>query len=297
MIAIAIRKDWWFFGGLFMAWAAGVFLMHNGYRYFGTAIPSIAIVNQPDVLLRQSASLASSVEELQKKLLTEKDPTEHAHIQHNIGQSFYDIYTVTRNRVMLDSAGMYFAQSIKELPTVARFFYNLARVYTEKGMHDQARINYQQALALDPMHVLAMHNLGLLTFFELGKPEEARELLQRALNINAFLPICNYVLGEIALETKDYSEALRRFSLELTLSASNYGAGASNIPASRASIEYALRMTHLELAGMYSSRFPNRDSAQQHFNAYYASEPDPNARQEALGKIQKFWVIAQPGKK
>jgi len=290
MTVVEVRRDTWFLGGLALAWFSAVFLFHGGYPYLAGALPSLPIGQQPDAMLRQGVSLTTSIDELKKKLLIEKDPVEKAHAVHNIGLTFYDLYTLSRRISDLDSARRYLERSAAALPDVARFHYNLGRTYTEMRRHDLALVQYEGALALDPRHVLALHNLGLLTYFERTDGDRAREYLLRALTIDAGLPICNYVLGEIALDKKDFPEAMRRFRTELSLAAAGYGRR-QDMPASRESIEYALQMTHLEIAGLFSAVYPDRDSAQAHINAYLGSETDPVRRKEAMDKIRKFWVV------
>lgn len=291
MVASLIRRDTGFYTGLFVLWVLAVLLMHGDHYYFGRPMPSVDLAREGGALVRQRKTIDASIEELKKELEEVADAKERMHIEHNIGIAYYDVYKGTRGRDHLDSARQYMAHSIAGEPNVARFYYNFGRIFTEQGDHGTAKVHYEKALECDPTHVLALHNLGLLTYFELRRLDKAQIYLERALNINPRLPICNYVLGEIALDKKEYKKALYRLNQEVR-NISKLGSG-QNLPTGRANINFALAMTHLQLAGMYSTQFVDRKKAQAHFHAYLQLEKDPKRRAQSMKKMKKYWVMKE----
>jgi tetratricopeptide (TPR) repeat protein len=285
---IRLPREALFYGGLGIAWIALVFLVHGRYQYFDRPIPAAAFIQNASQQLREDATLRTSIAEMQKNVAIEKDPVEKGHTFHNIGLAYYDLYIISRQRSWLDSVGVYFVNSLKLVPNVARFHYNFGRLMTEVGRHQAAQREYLAAIAIEPTHVLALHNVALLNYYELHQPDTAAHYLQRALAINPNLPICNYMLGEIALDKKDYATARDHMELEIALSEKGYGGG--DLPARIESIEYALSLTHLDLMGLYSSAFPDRVRAQKHLDAYLTFEHNPKKREEAINQMKRSWA-------
>ncbi len=65
-------------------------------------------------------------------------------------------------------------------PSFAEPYYNVGRVYQQRDEMAAAATLYQKALALDPNHVLAHNNLGLL-YFHQGKPDQAKREYEKVL--------------------------------------------------------------------------------------------------------------------
>jgi tetratricopeptide (TPR) repeat protein len=155
--------------------------------------------------------------------------------------------------------------------------------------HANARLAYERTLARDPKHVLALHNLGLLNHFELGDEEEAERLLKRALQIHPLMPIANFVLGDIAVTTGDYSEAIGYFNQEIE-SFLHYDSADRSLPIADAIRRFALQKSHYRLAILYSTRHPDRKLAQLNLNHYLRLEPDKTMRRKAIGEMKRYWV-------
>lgn len=291
MTALTYRRDLTFYTGLFALWTVVMLSVHKDYRYFSTPLPSAPVDNAGPSVAQQSQLLTSSISELKRSIATEKNPREVPHIYHNIGTAFYDLYRAQRQQDLLDSARMYMERSISLQPSISRFYYNLGRLFTETGDHQRAAEQYRKALEVDPSHVLALHNLGLVTFFEFRQPGKAKLFLEKALLLQPVLPMCNYVLGEIAAEQNQLDQAVSRYQQEVETFARVTGGQPTNLPAEMSSMAYAASMSHLRLALLHSSTFINRARAQEHLHAYLRLEPDQAKRDEAIKQMQKYWVM------
>jgi tetratricopeptide (TPR) repeat protein len=284
------RRDIFFYPALFAVWALFVTVQHYHTSNFGTPLPSVASGEQMNQAFYQQKVIDKSIGELQQSLGEEKKGDERGHIQHNLGTAYYDQYRATQRPDYLDSARDYYQRSIATLPNVARFYYNLGRVFTEQRDHLRAKANYEHALKLEPNHVLALHNLALLNFYELGDRATARTLLEKALAIRADLPICNYVLGEIALQENDFNKALAYFRRETELFALRMSAG-RNVPVSESATHFAAARAYLQLAVLYSTKFIDVNYAQANLHAYLRLEEDPAKRNSAIEELKKYWVM------
>jgi len=290
MNVLLFKRDAFFYPLLFAAWGAFILIRYHSYSYYNAPLPSVsAQMNLTDAIGKQQ-TITKNIEELQKSLGEEKDVVERGHIEHNIGTAYYDNYKSLQRGDLLDSAQAYYEQSIRTLSTVARFYYNLGRIFTERREHLKAKANYEKALQLEPNHVLALHNLALLNFYELGNRDTAKALLEKALAVKGDLPICNYVLGEIALQQGRYEAALEHFRREVN-SFSMFSGGRQSVPVSRSAMNFAASKSHLELAILYSTRFIDAKHAQANFHAYLRLEPDPQRRDAAIAEMKKYWVV------
>lgn len=287
-----LHRDLLFYPALFVLWVAFMLARYSGHMYFAQPLRSVAFGDgSPGALTRTTQALNASIDELRLSLAEESGSQDRMHIQHNLGIAYYDLYkSGGQQRDMLDSARIYLTQSIATNPKIGRFYYNLGRLFTEYGDHDRAGYYYGRAIEVDPKHVLALHNLGLLTYFEQHKPEQARNYLLRALKQEGMLPMCNYVLGEIALEMKDYKEARYRFENEIAITERLQGSPGT-LPTSVSSLNYALSMSHAQLAMLFSTKFVDQKLAQRHYHAYLNLEQDPKRKEEMTARMQKFWVI------
>ncbi|MBD3392147.1 MAG: tetratricopeptide repeat protein, partial [Chitinivibrionales bacterium] len=244
---LALRRDIVFYPLICAAWGIFMVARYAGYTYFASPLPAVKTAMQVNQAFYKTKMLDKSIEELQASLETEEQPGERGHIEHNIGTAYYDRYKATKDRTLLDSAQQYYERSIETLPTVARFYYNLGRIFTERRRHPTAKTHYERSLELNPKHVLALHNLALLNFYELGDRKTAKVLLERALAIRHDLPICNYVLGEIALQQGQYEKALNHFRTEVNYFAM-HSSGKQSVPVSGSAMRFAASKSHLELA-------------------------------------------------
>ncbi len=290
MRVVALRRDIVFYPLALAMWAAFILMRHMHYSYYDSPLPSVQARMQISDALYKGKAIDSNIEELRKSLEEETETTERGHIEHNLGTAFYDQYKSTQAPALLDSAQAFYEKSIETLSSVPRFYYNLGRVYTERRDHLNARKYYERTLSLDPQHVLALHNLALLNFYELGNAQAARELLEKALSIRADLPICNYVLGEIALRENQVRKAHDHFRQEVN-SFALYSGGEKRVPVSASAMRFAAAKSHLELAILYSTKLVDAKQAQANFHAYLRLEPDKQRRDAAIAEMKKYWVL------
>ena len=281
----------WFYPAVLACWSIFVFVKFSTHTYFPHPFPSVAI--DGSALPREAQLTRNSLDELLKQFMTEKNPDERKHICHNIGTSYYDIYRESGSQVYLDSAMGWVQQSIAMGKPVGRFLYNLGRIYTEFGAHTHAKSAYEQAIVLDPKNILSMHNLGLLTFFELKKPREASTYLKQALTIDSILPMCNLVLGLIDLDISNYSSAEYHLEKEITIG-NSFLAAPRDLPITNDKVLLAQGLAHWNLSLLFSSKKINMEKAEQHFHAYLALETNPQKRQDAIQQMSRYWTMQAP---
>lgn len=109
----------------------------------------------------------------------------------------------------------YFDSAIYHNPYEANYQVNAAQCYESLDQYDKARTAYQTALAINPDHAVAMHNLSTLNRKD-GAFTEAAQLLDDVINKNPNLPYpyaerAFYEMnnGELAQALSDYDEAVR----------------------------------------------------------------------------------------
>jgi tetratricopeptide (TPR) repeat protein len=86
-----------------------------------------------------------------------------------------------------DEAIMEFQQAIALDDSVGLYHCNLAVAYGERAHVEQAIIEYRRAIALNPTDLTALLNLGYACNLQ-GRPEEARQLWQRIIDLAAHSP-------------------------------------------------------------------------------------------------------------
>jgi tetratricopeptide (TPR) repeat protein len=283
------KRDSYFFPLVFAVWGIFMLIRHGQYCFFDTPLPSAGEAVNLSEITQDQGTIDLNIEELNHDLEKEASIVEKGHILHNIGTAYYDQYRRTSIPQLLDSSQAYYERSIRTIDTVGRFYYNLGRVFTERHDHLNAKKQYEQALKVSPDHVLALHNLALLNYFEFGDGVTAAVLLKRALSIRSDLPICNYILGEIAVQAGEHENALRYFEAEIS-SFENTSAK-KGIPASVSAVRYAVTRCHRSLAFMYSASFPNTEKAQLHFHAYLRMETNAEERNAVTAEMKKFWIM------
>jgi tetratricopeptide (TPR) repeat protein len=284
-----INRNTVFFSLVFIAWLSVMTVRYGYHSYYNKPLPSLKIGRGSRAYLQKSQIATQSMNELRDALKTEDDPRERMNIYHNIGIAFFDKYSTMKEvKNLLDSAIIYMERSIFDRPDIERFYYNLGRVYAEIGNHEKALHHYERAIELNPKHILALHNLGMLYYAGLHKKEKAEYYLDKVAAIDSTLPICFYVLGEIALDTKENDLARRLFEKELQNTA-DIAAVQRRLPIRRASIVFARTMAHLQLSLIYSRDFPNKKSAQKHFNTYLKLETNNKRKTMAMKTMKKYW--------
>jgi tetratricopeptide (TPR) repeat protein len=221
-------------------------------------------------------------------LVEEKKPAERARILEAMAIACFDRYRAQRAPTYLDSAQYYEERAIKEAPAVSGYYYNLARVFTEKKDFGSAKANYEKTLVADPKHFMAYHNLGMLSLYELKDADEAQTYFEKALALDSSLPVDNYMLAQIALQKKNVPAAIRHYDRELRLYAGPQSAS-SNLVADRASERLAATLSALELAMLYSTATPNASQARSYFDDYLKLETDENRKQSSAREFQNHW--------
>jgi len=284
-----LKNNGLFFLLCFFIWTQVIYLQHGSYRYFGVPLPSELKNMNIASEFNQKNVVAKAISELYKSLKDEKRPVERGNIFQNMGVSYYDLSQITRNMTFLDSAEAYYKQSIDIIPDNARFYYNLGRLNTERLNHGVAKDCYEKAAHLKPDYILALHNLALLNYFEMRDSREAKKLLLKVLSIEQNAPACNYVLGAIFEEERDYDKAIYHYTNEVTVFY-NFIRGKTPIPVTRTTLEYALTHSHLKLVELYSSQQKNRDLARDNLDAYLKFEQAPGAREAAIKLFNKSWA-------
>lgn len=283
---VTIKRDSIFYSAMLTVWVLILFALYGTYKYTGIPQSSLAV---GDGLVHQKEIIATSINELKSALIKEKDPRTYDHIEHNLGVAYYDMYRTVTDRKDLDSARMFFEAAIVNKPPIARFYYNLGRVYTELRNHEKAKNYYEQTLAVNPAHILALHNLALLNYFELNNIPDAKRYFEAAIALNPRLPLTNYMLGEIAQDQKRYTDAVRYYEQETGID-STVGYKASALPVSLENIRYARTMAHQRLALIYSVSLVDQKKAQLNLHRYLYLERDTLNRNRTLAEIRKYWV-------
>lgn len=92
----------------------------------------------------------------------------------------------------------------------------LASLHHSAGRFSEAEAGYRQVLSFDAGNFDAMHHLGVLSF-QMGRHDQAVELISRAIAINSMDPVAHCSLGKIFLEQNRIEEARVCFEKALAL--------------------------------------------------------------------------------
>jgi tetratricopeptide (TPR) repeat protein len=286
MIVPAARKEIFFYSVLFAAWSLFLFIRFADHHYFDTPFPSSGF-EQMRGGMNTASLLRNSLAELQKNLVEEKDKSEKPHILQNIGCAYYDLYKVSGDRTLLDSALAFIYHSTIEGPGIGRFHYNFGRMFTELGDQKRALQQYELALLYEPTHILALSNAGTCAYFAFNERKTAASYFGRALAIDSLMPMCNVILGLISLDEKDYTAARVNFEKEIAACAA--ATARNRYPLSMESLNYAASLAHGHLMTLFSTRFPDKKRAQEHRNAYMLLEPERKKRDEIEKEFKRYW--------
>jgi tetratricopeptide (TPR) repeat protein len=90
--------------------------------------------------------------------------------------------------------------------TLPNAWNNLGLLSAREGRTDEAIQDFQQALQLDPDHLIALQNLGN-AFRQAKRPNDAKATLERALQLNPDSPDVNYALGMVYAQADDIDRA------------------------------------------------------------------------------------------
>lgn len=281
------RKNLVFYPVVFGAWAALLLAVHSGHQYHGLPLMSAGFEKTKEGMSK-IALLHNSITELQKNYIDEKNEAEKPHILQNIGCAYFDLCRETSDRSLLDSALFYTHQSTVKGPPNARFFYNLGRIFTERGDHEHALEQYNLALRQDSTHILALSNAGTCSYFAFGNRKESAKYFNRALAVDSQLPMCHLVLGLIEMDEKDSLAAIGDFEKELR--ADGLSLKKNPYPLQLNNISYAASIAHRNLFMLYSTSVPDRSKAEEHLRQYLALEPEQGKREMAEKEMKRFWA-------
>ena len=283
-----LKNEFVFFTLCFIIWAQVIFLIHGGHVYLGTPISSILKNVNITKEFNQEKVIVNTINELYSSLKKEERPIEKGHILHNMGSSYYDLNKIIRRNDLLDSSEYYYKQSINVISDNPRFYYNLGFLYTGNRNHTAAKHNYEKTIELKPDHVLALHNLALLNYYELGNREKAKDLLEKVLSIQPNSPACHYTLGAIFEEDGTYSNAIHHYNKEIE-TCYNFINSKTSLPVSKQTLKYALLKSHHRLALLYSTVAKNKELAKRNFDAYLRLEQNENEKKTVINKFNKYW--------
>ena len=207
MRSMPVLRDAWFYPVLFAGWCMMMLAVHGGYRFSGMPLPSASGMAQAFGLKEQMA-IQGTISELEKGLTGSLPIPDQGQIVHNIGSAYYDLYRGSQKQEFLDSAFGYYSKSISLVDNVARFHYNLGRVYMAYGNFSKAKTCYEKALAINPSHMMALHNLGLMDFYQFKDDSSAEQLLEHEMRIGGQLPPAITFWGRLRLTAVMISERL-----------------------------------------------------------------------------------------
>jgi tetratricopeptide (TPR) repeat protein len=171
-------------------------------------------------------------------------PFQGSESSYSFGRNFLSLGTLFFQRGYLDQAALSFEQALQDDPSSAEALYGIGSVYLNQNKNAAARemfersikaqagypdtlpdawnnlgviatrenrvsdaaADFQQALALNPNHLLSLNNLS--NAYRLQKRwEDARQVLEHALAIAPDDPEANYSLGMVYAQTDDTAKA------------------------------------------------------------------------------------------
>ncbi len=100
--------------------------------------------------------------------------------------------------------------------TLPNAWNNLGIIAERQGNTEEAVHDFEQALGLNPNHLIALDNLGN-AYRQMSRWEDARQILQRAVNIDPDDPEANYSLAMVYAQTNDNKSAYEYFQRALKL--------------------------------------------------------------------------------
>lgn len=161
---------------------------------------------------------------------------------------------------LTEEAILNFEKALKINPGLAAAFYNLGNIYVQKNDQLKAIEYYQKALALNPRHMLARFNLGN-AFLNSDHTEAALLEFQEALRLNPDHIPSHINLGLSQLRLGQINQARKTYEAVLLKQPKNAG-------------------IHKNLGLIYSANNENPDKAIFHFQEYLRLVPNqPDATQ------------------
>jgi tetratricopeptide (TPR) repeat protein len=127
----------------------------------------------------------------------------------------FSVLTYARNTVWGDKI-KFWEDVTKKSPSSARGHYNLALVLVEHKRFEEAELEFQSALRLNPLDWEAMRYLGLI-YGDQGHLEEAIKSFQSALTLDPNNADLHYNLGVVLQRAHRLEDAVREFQAALRL--------------------------------------------------------------------------------
>jgi len=284
-----LKTNMLFFILSFFVWAQIMFLIYGGHHYFKEPLPSMVKGNTLQNIVNRQNTIKSTLHELHLSLLQLEEPSaERGHILHNIGMLYYDLFKMNRKNQLLDSSEYYYLQSINIISNSTRFYYNLGRLYMEGKKPGPAKRYYEKALEMKPDNILALHNLALVNYYEYNDLRTAKSLLEKVLMLNPESPVCNYVLGDIYNQEKDFNNAITHYNREIML-VYTYSRNKKKFSIPVSAVNLALVRSHYYLFKLYSTIQKNKESAKNNLKAYLTLEKNEKLKIDAMNKYYKYW--------
>jgi tetratricopeptide (TPR) repeat protein len=171
----------------------------------------LVAVRWPD-LATLEASVREQITELQNSLsTTAKDPASSdialSEAYGKLGQ-LYHAYN------LIEPAHDCYLNASLLAPKDFRWTYLVAKLDHQRGSLDDAIRRYRIARTLRPDYVAVPVNLGNI-FLELNRLDEAKESFSAALQLDKNNPAAHYGLGQVALASRSYAEAIGHFDATL----------------------------------------------------------------------------------
>ena len=219
-------------------------------------------------------------------------------------EALYGIGSVYLNQNKQADARQMFERCVKLKPnypeTLPDAWNNLGVLATRDGNVTQSIEYFQQALKINPRHLLSLENLG--NAYRLEKRwNEAQEVLERAVGVSSEDAEANYSLGMVFAQTNDtarayehlqralkarpvYPEALNNLGILLLLTHRRDDAVASFEQCIR--VAPAFDQAYLNLARVYA-REGDRDKARQVLSNLLEQHPDSPQAKQMLQQLQQ----------
>lgn len=156
-------------GGVVLVVALGIFLWLRG--------SDSQEAMQRGLAAHQEGDIDTAREEYQRVL--EDDPG-NVYANYNLG-------LVEHAEGNVDEAVRYYEAALEADPEFVRALFNLAIAVEAQGDNDRAASLYQNILQIRPNEATAHLNLGFLLHDKLGRQEEGRQHLRRAVELNRSL--------------------------------------------------------------------------------------------------------------
>lgn len=120
------------------------------------------------------------------------------------------LYERTGKRIqqkqMIDSAEMFYLQSLKYVPTTASVNSNLAKIYFERGALQEAKNYYLKSIKYDPIFANGYYNLGS-TYGMLGQYDSSLYFYQKTLELDPGRAAAYYFMGLTYLQMNNLDSA------------------------------------------------------------------------------------------